>query len=447
MNKEFQTVILEIANVTVSPERMRKEFGTEKMEELKSSIKEKGMINPITVNLKDGKYELLAGERRFRACKELEYKSIPARIYEDASTLDMKEIEAYENLHRDNLTWAEEVAAKKTILDMQMKKRGKKTSWADKDGTSQNEVAKMLGVSAANFQRDIELAEASAVFPALKNAKTKADANSMLNKLKRQYAEQKSVEKMEERLKKEGVSDQDMKVRLHSWFIVEDFFKGIAEISEGIVDWVECDWPYGVDLNKVKKGENPIDPYNEIDAKEYPSFIDKVFQECYRVTKRDAWMICWFAPEPWFETVYQAALKAGWKGRRLCGEWIKGTGQTNQPSHYLANASEWFFYFCKGSPAMHKPGRINTFSYAPVPAASKRHKTERPVELIQDIVDTFAYPGTLGVVPFIGSGNTLLAAANLNMTAFGYEINKENRTSYLVKVEKEEPGKYRSYNI
>lgn len=373
--------------------------------------------------------------------------TVPIRIYNNADDLDIREIELYENLHREDLTPYEEVMAKKAILEIQRQKYGVKSHSMDDSGVSMRDVASLIGDSRETFRRDVELANAMTAFPDLAKAKTKSEARSLLNKLERKFKEYEAVSNME----KEDKADpkHDPKVGLRNGYIVRDFFEGIAEVGDGIVDIVECDWPYGIDLKDKKKrstAASDASAYNEIPSKEYPSFIAHVFKECYRVMKKDSWMIVWFGVEPWFEVVYQAALAAGFTGRRLCGEWIKpGPGQSLAPLKYLSNQSEWFFYFAKGHPELHIPGRSNIFLYPPVSAANKTHDTERPVEMIQDVLDAFCYPGALVLVPFLGSGNTLLAANNLNMKAFGYDLEEEFRNSYLVKVSEGEVGKFRSY--
>jgi site-specific DNA-methyltransferase (adenine-specific) len=147
-----------------------------------------------------------------------------------------------------------------------------------------------------------------------------------------------------------------------------------------------------------------------------------------------SWLVCWFGPEPWFNVVYELLLAAGFNVTRMCGIWTKPTGQTNQPAIYLANSYEMFFYARKGKAALARQGRINTFDTSPVSSKFKTHPTERPVELMQDILTTFAWEGSRVMVPFLGSGNTLIAAHLAKMTGFGFELGKEYKDSFVLKV-------------
>ena len=100
----------------------------------------------------------------------------------------------------------------------------------------------------------------------------------------------------------------------------------------------------------------------------------------------------------------------------------------------LANSCETFFYAWKGRPAINKAGRSNEFDYPPVPPQQKTHPTERPVALMKDIYETFAFPGSRLLIPFLGSGSGLIAADEVGMSGVGFELSKANRDSFLVKI-------------
>ena len=147
-----------------------------------------------------------------------------------------------------------------------------------------------------------------------------------------------------------------------------------------------------------------------------------------------SWLICWFGPEPWFEIIYQAIVNAGFETTRMCGIWTKGYGQTKRPEIHLANSYEMFFYAWKGRPALNKAGRINEFNFSPVAPQKKVHPTERPVDLMKEIYDTFAFTGSRVLIPFLGSGSGLIAADQLSMSPIGFELSKSYRDSFLVRV-------------
>ena len=102
---------LPISKIKTNPHQPRKIFDKKSLEELAASIKEKGVITPITVKLENNGYVLIAGERRLRASKLIKKKQIPAYIIELTSDSEMMEVALIENIQRENLNSIEESEA------------------------------------------------------------------------------------------------------------------------------------------------------------------------------------------------------------------------------------------------------------------------------------------------------------------------------------------------
>lgn len=139
---------IEVAGVHANPLQPRAQFDSKALEELKQSIIENGVIQPITVRKKDGEYELIAGERRLRAVSDLGYKRIPAFILEIHSDDRMLELALVENIQREDLN-AIELAKAYERLQGQY-------------ALTQEEVAKKVGkdrATVANFIRLLKLPE------------------------------------------------------------------------------------------------------------------------------------------------------------------------------------------------------------------------------------------------------------------------------------------------
>jgi ParB family chromosome partitioning protein len=96
--------------IVPSPLQPRKHFVPEQLTELMESIREHGIIQPLIVRRVDGKLELIAGERRFRASRELGLKEVPV-IVREASDKDVLEMALIENLQREDLNPIEEARA------------------------------------------------------------------------------------------------------------------------------------------------------------------------------------------------------------------------------------------------------------------------------------------------------------------------------------------------
>jgi ParB family chromosome partitioning protein len=103
--------------ITANPRQPRRSFDEEALDELAASITEVGLLQPVVVrNLGDGKYELVMGERRWRASMRAGLEAIPAIVRETPDT-DMLRDALLENLHRQQLDPLEEAAAYQQLLD------------------------------------------------------------------------------------------------------------------------------------------------------------------------------------------------------------------------------------------------------------------------------------------------------------------------------------------
>jgi len=99
-----------LEQIVPSPLQPRKEFVQAQLAELMESIREHGIIQPLIVRQVGGKLELIAGERRFRASRELGLKEVPV-IIREASDKDVLEMALIENLQREDLNPIEEARA------------------------------------------------------------------------------------------------------------------------------------------------------------------------------------------------------------------------------------------------------------------------------------------------------------------------------------------------
>src|ERR1043166_9028118 len=107
---------LPLERIRPCPFQPRKEFSPEALQELADSIREQGIIQPLIVRPRDGGYELIAGERRWRAAQLVGLKEIPAIVREadDASVLELALIE---NLQRENLNPLEEALGYSQLIE------------------------------------------------------------------------------------------------------------------------------------------------------------------------------------------------------------------------------------------------------------------------------------------------------------------------------------------
>lgn len=109
---------LKIDRIVTNSNQPRKYFDNEKMSELKDSIKNSGLIQPITVRkISNGKYEIVAGERRYRACRELGMENISA-IEISAGDARGYELSVLENIQREDLNPIEEAESYLMLMEV-----------------------------------------------------------------------------------------------------------------------------------------------------------------------------------------------------------------------------------------------------------------------------------------------------------------------------------------
>ena len=134
---------VKINNIKPNPDQPRRDFDKKSLEELSSSIKNKGVITPITLRKSGNHYEIVAGERRWRAAKKANLKSIPAYIIDIKNNSEMMQVALIENIQREDLNAIEE-AEGYAILN-------------SKYGLSHDEIANTIGKKRTTISNALRL--------------------------------------------------------------------------------------------------------------------------------------------------------------------------------------------------------------------------------------------------------------------------------------------------
>lgn len=133
---------IKIDSIVPNKSQPRKQFEEESLEELKESIEEFGVIQPIIVRKTRSSYEIIAGERRWRAAKAAGLKTIPC-IVRTSDDREAMKLALIENIQREDLNPIEEALAYKSLLD--------------EYSLTQNDLAKTLGKSRSYIANTIRL--------------------------------------------------------------------------------------------------------------------------------------------------------------------------------------------------------------------------------------------------------------------------------------------------
>lgn len=138
-------LILPMSEIRPNQHQPRKEFRPEELADLSASIKEKGIIQPLVVRQADSGYELIAGERRFRAAQIAGFSEVPVRIMEVLSDREMLELSLIENLQREDLN----------PVELAQGYRKLQSSWR----LTQEQIGKRVGKDRATVANSLRLLE------------------------------------------------------------------------------------------------------------------------------------------------------------------------------------------------------------------------------------------------------------------------------------------------
>ncbi len=138
---QFRSIPLD--KISPNPHQPRKAFDQERLAELAESFKTRGMLQPIVVTTEGAGFQLVAGERRFRAAKLAELVEVPALVLDDLETTEMLQLALIENLQREDLNPIETAQAYQSLIDQ--------------CGLTQAELAERVGKNRASVANTLRL--------------------------------------------------------------------------------------------------------------------------------------------------------------------------------------------------------------------------------------------------------------------------------------------------
>src|SRR5690606_684277 len=187
--------MIPIDECRTNPYQPRKTFDADALEELKVSIQEYGIIQPLIVRKSIKGYEIVAGERRFRAAKLAGFDEVPA-IVKDYDDAKMMEIALLENLQREDLTVIEEAMAYKSLIE-ELKLTQEELS--QKIGKSRSHISNTIRLLSLpdhviTFVNNGQLSMGHA--RALLGLKNKEDLNQLVKKIIKEQLNVRQVERL-----------------------------------------------------------------------------------------------------------------------------------------------------------------------------------------------------------------------------------------------------------
>lgn len=249
--KESDILEIPVGEIRPNPYQPRKSFDAEALDELATSIRNYGVFQPIIVKKSIKGYDLIAGERRLRACKLAGLETIPA-IIKEFSDEEMREIALLENLQRENLTSIELAWAYKGIIDSL---HIRQEDLAAKIGKSRSHVTNTLGLlrlpdDVQDMVRDNKMSMGHA------RVLSKIEDNSKVEELaKKVINDNMSVRSLEEISNKEEITKKVPIVRqpkVNEYQYVEDELRDILGTKVKIENKkIEIYFDSKVDLTRI----------------------------------------------------------------------------------------------------------------------------------------------------------------------------------------------------
>ena len=437
-------VDLPVGSIQGLETRAREDMGV--IESLAENIEQVGLIQPIVVE--ENTHRLLAGGRRVLAFQHLKRETIPALIVSVEGTSSVEEIELFENRHRKDMHWSEEAILDAKIHDYYMRTR-RHEKW------TQTKSAKALGISKGEMSKRLQLSQYIEAVPELKQFDNATQAANSIKRL----VDDKIVENEAKAIYEEQTSEPESKPTvstgnpsldasvllapygqsIYDAYQIGDAIEGMKQLDAGTFHGAEVDPPYGINLITLRtdSAHDILNSrYQEVEEEDYPEFIHEVATEVFRLLSDDTFCLWWFAITRYAET-RSVLEKVGFKVNRVPAIWFSGAaGQTNNPSFSLVNTYDTFFVLRKGNPTLVTMGQSNLFQAPKVPQSERWHATQRPEELMRKILRTFFPASSRLLVPFLGSGVTLLTAYQYRMWGTGWDKEESYRNHFLVAVNK-----------
>jgi len=392
-------------------DRFRKDFGD--IEELAKSIEQHGLIQPLVVH-NDG--TLIAGERRYRACKLLGKEEVEIRTLNDLTSLERKELELEENLHRKAFTWDEEVKAKEEIHKIKQLQYGERVKGHESNGWGVKDTAEVLDESLGTVSQDIKLAQALDKYPELKDCKNKTSAWKELKKIE----ERQTLEAMAALVGNENIDDL---YEVHNC----DTLDWLAECEDESVDLIIADPPWGIEMDTKSRmsRDTGIEYDDSLDTA--LALMNEAVHEFYRVLKNDRHLYVYFGIAN-YQIFKDLLEQAGFEVDPVPVIYNKDRGGSAAKGKTFPKAYETIFHCWKGSREL-KITHHNVFTEQRPEGKIRIHSAQKAISMQEHLIEASSDPGEIIFIPFMGSGSGVVAAVNKGRKVIGCEIDNVSYAS------------------
>lgn len=422
--------LVPISSVIIPPDRQRKENkSTEDIADLKKSILKRGLLHAPVVTWAgepgNSPCTLIAGERRYLSMSELHVDGLefyyngdpvlhgmmPWITLTQMTEEELLEVELDENVLRENLTWQEHAIAQTKLHRLRQAQNPGQTMVE----TATEIVRATAGIQASKDASRIEggrfnLVMATTVAEHLSNPKV-ARAKNMRSAYRQIVDIQKA--NLERTLQQITPSRTDHKC------LQGDCREVMKTLEKNSFDTIIVDPPYGVDADKMEQDSK----HNYQDDKKYAlSVCQEILRYGFHLLKPEGigFMFC---DVEHFTTLRLMAEQQAFSTWRKPIIWHKGKeGHAPWGRNGFAYTYECLLFFIKGQKALVKNPGSDVVYFERTSRFEKLHAAEKPVELLQWLLEISSRPGDRVLDPCCGSGPLFLAAKGLKLSVTGIEV-------------------------
>jgi ParB-like chromosome segregation protein Spo0J len=428
-------------------ERQRKTIDTAKLNELKESIVNVGLLHPPVCHWSNGlTWELVAGERRLRAMQELHKEGrefrhsgilvprsqIPITPLGDyLDDVGRFEAELDENIRRHDLDWPDQMRAYAALHAMRQKQNPEQTvrdtakELAQRGGFATDKPGGTISRSAETAIR-----QATAIVPHLKNEKI-ANARNPSEALALVYRMEEDRVRAALVKRQLAASTQPAAVEIRR----ADALILLPKLEGDAYDLIIADPPYGISASSGGFRARTVVHHNYSDTPERAKDIAQaILTEGFRLTKSRA-NIFMFCDIDLFQWLKITAQNMGWTVFRRPLIWMKSESEGLAPwgGQGPRITTEFIFFATKGQRGLNA-SPIDVFDDRRVSRTERVHAAEKPVSLFSRLISCSTLPGDAVLDPCCGSGNSILAAKQLGRKGLGIEIDEDYYNSALASV-------------
>ena len=375
------------------------------IQELAWSIESLGQLHPIIIK-RTG--ELVTGERRFEAIKQLGHTHILVQFTDELDPVQLQLIELEENVRRENLSWQDHVSA---VTNYHKLRTELDPTW------EQAKTAKALNMAPSAVSSMLDVGRAIEVgTTAVVEAQQFSVARGLVERAKKRRLADLSEQVT-------SVFTQAAPVEKVAPLLCADFNQWAYTYSGPRFNFIHCDFPYGVNADKHAQGAAAAFEGYEDTFDTYTTLLRTLAASMENVVAPSAHLMFWFSMLH-YQTTYDALTAMGWTVNKVPLVWFKSdnTGILPDPSRGPRQIYETAFMAARGDrPIVRAVGNVVAH-----PVTKRIHMSEKPIGMLRKFMEMFVDDSTRFLDPTAGSANAV-RAADLNGAAsvLGLELSEE----------------------